>query len=114
MSSLNLKLIALLPSSIIDYILEIAGYHKFRNGKYIAQLDKSKFKKLMSIPPLIFNKVQFIIKSLLFNSSYCDKIITIKIINYYIYSYDCSWYVYDYCNCQHHIETEENFVFYKK
>lgn len=40
MYAINLKLIKLLPKDIIDYILNIAGYHKFRNGKFITQLNR--------------------------------------------------------------------------
>ena len=57
------------------------------------------------------------------SKTYCDKIITLYIFNYYndnyddfgdilIRSYDCSWYSYDECNACHKIETEDKkFIF---
>jgi hypothetical protein len=57
-SILNSKLTKLLPQDIIDYILTIAGYHKYRNGKFITQLDQTKdiFKLLIKIP-LLYSKL---------------------------------------------------------
>jgi hypothetical protein len=31
----------ILPIELVNYILEFSGYHKYRNGKYMIQLNKS-------------------------------------------------------------------------
>ena len=41
-SILNSKLTKLLPQDIIDYILTIVGYHKYRNGNLLLNLTKQK------------------------------------------------------------------------
>lgn len=117
---LNSKLTKLLPQNIIDYILTIAGYHKYRNGKFITQLDQTKniFKLLIKIPLLQSSQVKLYVKTKFFSKTYCDKIITLYIFNYYndnydnfgdilMRSYDCSWYSYDECNACHKVETKE-------
>ena len=125
MYSINSNLIKLLPKDIIDYILNIAGYHKFRNGKFITQLDFNKniFKLLIKMPLFKQCNVKLYVKTKFFSKTYCDKIITLYIFDYYndnyddygdilMRTYDCSWYSYDECNARHKIETEENkFIF---
>jgi len=125
MSLINSKLIALLPQEIIDYILNIVGYHKLRNGKFITQLDKKKdiFKKLIKIPLFKSCNVRLYVKTKFMHKTYCDKIITLYSFDYYsdnyddfgdilIRSYDCSWYSYDECNASHKIETEEKKIIF--
>jgi len=125
MYPINSQLIKLLPRDIIDYILIISGYHKFRNGKFIAQLDKTKdiYKLLIKIPLFKSCNVKLYVKTKFLSKTYCDKIITLNIFTYYndnyddygdiiIRSYDCSWYSYDECNARHKIKTEENKCIY--
>jgi hypothetical protein len=38
-----------LPLDVVNYILELAGYHKWRHGKYMRQLHKSS---LLCVPML--------------------------------------------------------------
>jgi hypothetical protein len=53
-----------IPSDILNYILELAGYHKYRNGKYITQLNKNDiiFNLLYNIPLVKDSRVDFTIK----------------------------------------------------
>ena len=117
---LNPKCISNLPQVLVDYILEIVGYHKCRNGKYIAQLDKTKdiFKQLIKIPLFEGWSVRLYIRSELLAKTYCDKIISLYKISYLDIDtnetsriltkvYDCSWYAYDESNGRHHVKTHE-------
>jgi len=132
MSIINSKLTGLLPQVIIDYILDLAGYYKWRNGKYMAQLDKTQdiFKLLKLVPRFEGWSVRLYVKTEWFRRRWCDKMISLYVIhnvnnhyNYNIYHndddydyhnhnnltrvYDSSWYEYDECNGLHHVTTEE-------
>jgi hypothetical protein len=39
-----------LPTELIDLILEFQGYHVFRNGKYMRQLEPSRYEPIKSRP----------------------------------------------------------------
>jgi hypothetical protein len=53
-----------LPIEIINLILEFLNYHKFRNGKYITQLDKNLpiFRSLTNINLIEDGKVELFVK----------------------------------------------------
>jgi len=53
-----------LPIEIINLILEFSNYHKFRNGKYIKQLDKKLpiFKSLNNIELIKDGQVELFVK----------------------------------------------------
>ena len=136
MSLINQNLTKLLPQVIIDYILDLAGFYKWRNGKYMTQLDKTQdiFKLLNLVPRFEGWSVRLYVKTEWFRKRWCDKMISLYVIhnvnnnnqlyyndyhdydyddyNYYDDNnltrvYDSSWYEYDECNGLHHIKTEE-------
>ena len=53
-----------LPIEIINIILEFLNYHKFRNGKYITQLNKNLpiFRSLSNINLIEDGKVELFVK----------------------------------------------------
>jgi hypothetical protein len=95
-----------LPSDISNIILELCGYHKLRNGKFISQLNKNDdiFKLLLNIPLVKNSSIMLIIRTERMRNSWYDKIITIETETnedykddystelVYYRNYDCSWY----------------------
>jgi hypothetical protein len=114
------KLIYLLPlpEDIVFHILHLVGVIRLRNGKYSTQINRNFpiFKQLRMLPSFVGkSQIQLYIKTQWFRKSFCDKIITLRSINYnneLTREYDCSWYEYDEANAQHHIKTEENYITY--
>jgi len=93
------QIIRPLPTDISNIILEFAGYHKFRTGKYINQLDKSKeiFKLLELKKPIINGYVELFIKCIK-RKQYCDHKIKIyynEFINSHCIKYALDEYDYD-------------------
>lgn len=51
-----------LPNEIIHLILEFHGYHVFRNGKYMRQLDKHRYIPLQTLPivqPTLYDEWEY-------------------------------------------------------
>ena len=97
MSLINQNLTKLLPQVIIDYILDLAGFYKWRNGKYMTQLDKTQdiFKLLKLVPRFEGWSVRLYVKTEWFRRRWCDKMISLYVIhninnhhNYQIYYND--------------------------
>ena len=42
----------MLPKELIDIILEYAGYHKWRNGKYVQQINLYDYPALHKLPKI--------------------------------------------------------------
>jgi hypothetical protein len=114
-----------LPTDIQFIILELIGYHKLRNGKYITQLDKNEeiFNKLLNIPLVIASSIMLPIRTSWLRQSWCDKIIKIETHTldeeieiyyeynqYYVRYYSVSWYEYDYDDSIHPIMNEASFM----
>jgi hypothetical protein len=126
MNSIKLQeqLLVLLPIDIINYILLFSGYHKWRNGMYIVQIDKTNniFNMLKNMSLFTDWFVKLHINTQLFNKTLYDKIITLYKINIITpnteYSnslndddsllkvYDCSWYEYNEIG-KYHFKTIE-------
>ena len=112
-----------LPKEIVDHIFELTGYHKFRKGKYIKQIDKNKpiFNMLSNIPLLKDWHVSLPVKTewIRHRRSFCDKIIKIYVVNitdeyddefdndHFLTVYDCGWYEYDFDGSSHKIKNEQ-------
>ena len=47
---MNTLIIQTIPIEIIHIILEYSGYHKWRNGKFIKQLEQEKYSAIKEIP----------------------------------------------------------------
>ena len=117
-----------LPTDIQFIILELIGYHKLRNGKYITQLDKNEeiFKKILNIPLVINSAIMLPIRVKWLRKTWCYKIIKIETETlYYDYNeyneyneyykdcvryYSVKWYEYDYDDSIHPIINEESFI----
>lgn len=71
-----------LPIEIINIILEYLNYHKFRNGKYIKQLNKNLpiFRSLYNIDLIKDGKVELFVKYIK-RKSYCTHKIKIMYLN---------------------------------
>jgi hypothetical protein len=121
-TELDKKFLLTLSKEIEIYILEFAGYHKLRNGKYIVQLPKNMtiIKKLLMKRKIMvdrtYSTVELPIMTKWFRRAFCDKIITLFVeINEYEYDedyrvirfYDCGWYEYDYDESLHRLTYEE-------
>ena len=51
-----------LPNEIIHLILEFHGYHVFRNGKYMRQLEKHRYIPLQTLPiiqPTLYDEWEY-------------------------------------------------------
>jgi hypothetical protein len=78
-----------LSQDIINYILVIAGYYKYRNGKFIGQLDKREeiFERLLKMPLFENQGVRFRVKTMQISTieqpTFIDKIIDLYVTNYY-------------------------------
>jgi len=83
MSLINQKLTKLLPQVIIDCILELVGYYKWRNGKYMTQLDKRQdiFRLLKLVPRFEGWSVRLYVKTEWFRKRWCDKMISLYVIH---------------------------------
>jgi hypothetical protein len=78
-----------LSQDIINYILIIAGHYKYRNGKFIGQLDKREeiFERLLKIPLFKNQGVRFCVKTIQISTikqpTFIDKIIDLYVTSYY-------------------------------
>lgn len=71
-----------LPIEIINFILEFLNYHKFRNGKYIKQLNNNLpiFRSLSNINLIKDGQVELFVKYIK-RKSYCIHKIKIMYLN---------------------------------
>ena len=104
--TVNTKLMKLLPTELRDYIFELCGYHKYRNGKYMRQLDKTNpiIPRLLAMPPnengFLELPIPFYPKPLLpLSQIIYHKKIKITVIMYTVYDeeqiiklYECCWH----------------------
>ena len=103
-----------LPTDIINIILEYAGYHKFRTGKYIKQLDKCQkiFQLLSLVEPINNSYVELFIKYIK-RKTYCeykikiyyDEYINAHCIKYALDEYD------DYTNANYEVSIYDEYNF---
>jgi hypothetical protein len=94
-----------LPIEIINLILEFSNYHKFRNGKYITQLDKNLpiFRSLTNIDLIEDGKVELFVKYVK-RKNYCTH--KIKIIYFAYLGCYCIKEALDELDYYHNIEFE--------
>ena len=72
MQQLNAELFIKLPPDILNYILELCGFHKLRNGKYCVLLDRRKdiFNLLLNITFNLNGWISLPIKTQRFRNSF--------------------------------------------
>lgn len=58
------------PTELIDLILEFTGYHVFRSGKYMRQLEKHRYEPIKSRP-----KANYVYRSWGYEVNFVKKII---------------------------------------
>ena len=75
-----------LPIEIINYILELSGYHKYRNGRFMVQLNKSKpiYSLLTNIPKYQDYYVELPVKLAWFKNILCYKVIQLTILDFHL------------------------------
>jgi hypothetical protein len=100
-TTINIYLLQQLPRELCDYIFELCGYHKYRNGKYMRQLDKTKpiINRLLHMPQNIHGFLELPIKIEELQNIIYRKKIRMTVVIYTLFederilkTYECGWY----------------------
>ena len=102
-----------LPKEIINIILEYIGYHKYRNGKYIKQLNKNSpiYKSLFNMELIKDGMVELFVKYVKRKSYYEHKIKIFYSIEFNCHIIKEALDDLDYDNSEHEIFVYNYYVY---